>query len=192
MAAIDARAVGPGWRFSIVRWSAVFAGVAVGLAFMALFTALWLALANGGGWVADTFNWWIGGTAIAATFVGGLLAAWLAGARGVLAGFMNSLTVWAILLIAALAIGLPGLFGAYAVSTTATAPSATASATVVHFSGGVLWTWFWSSLIGLGAATLGGVIGGATPQPLSASGEEVVAGEATTPSIAGRRVSRAG
>ncbi len=190
MAALDAGTVGPGWRFTMVRWGAVFAGAVVGLAFMALFTALWLALASGGGWVADTFNWWIGGTAIAATFVGGLLAGWLSGARGFFSGLMNSLTVWGVLLLVALAIGLPGLFGAYSTTAQTTNPSVAGSVTIVHFSSGVLWTWFWSILIGLGAATLGGVIGGVVPQPLAASAEGLGVEEAT--SIRDRRVPRAG
>src|SRR5947208_3373124 len=93
----------------LVQWRAIFAGAAIVLGTLALLSALWAALAFGGGGthgvgrlVATTkvnpfrtnFQWWIGGTAIFAMFLGAFLAAVFSGVRGIGAGITNALTLW--------------------------------------------------------------------------------------------------
>jgi hypothetical protein len=127
---------------SYIRWSAVFGGAVVGVAFMALFTSLWVALGYGSGINAFSgyINWWVGATGIATAFLAGALAGWLSGSRGVSFGTVHGLTVWGLLVIAAGVFGLPG-------------------AAVARVAGSILWTTFWTVLIGLGAAVFGGVMG---------------------------------
>jgi hypothetical protein len=112
---------------------------------MALFTSLWVALGYGSGINAFSgwINWWVGGTAIVAALLAGWLAGWLSGSRGFAFGAVHGLTVWGLLVIAAGLVGLPG-------------------SAVAHVASSILWTAFWSVLIGLGAAVLGGVFGAGT------------------------------
>ena len=93
-----------------VRWGAVFAGVVLGLALLALLTTLWFALAYNSvsTWSATTSNGSIGG-AVAALFIGGLLAGWLSGVRGAGSGFFNGITMWGPSSIVAVAVG-PAVF----------------------------------------------------------------------------------
>ena len=154
----------PGGRGTI-RWGAVFAGTILGVALMTLFTMLWLALAYGSNQASITehLNWWLAGTAIGAMFLGGLLAGWLAGRRGVAVGLFHGMTVWGLLLIVGVAVGVPAVFH---VTTTETG-------FIAHMRATALWTEFWAMLIGLGAASIGGVFGGVLPALGRAGGEFV-------------------
>ena len=98
-----------------VRWGAVFAGVVLGLALLALLTTLWFALAYNSNVdvVRDNLEWFIGGTAVAALFLGGLLSGWLSGVRGPGSGFFNGITMWGLILIVAVAVGLPAVFNIF-------------------------------------------------------------------------------
>jgi hypothetical protein len=123
----------------------VWGGAVVGVAFMALFTSLWVALGYGSGVNAFSgwINWWVGGTAIVAALLAGWLAGWLSGSRGLASGGVHGLTTWGLLVIAAGLAGLPGT-------------------AVARVSSSILWTAFWAVLIGLGAAVLGGIFGAGT------------------------------
>ena len=141
---------------NLVRWGAVWSGVLVGLGFLALFSSLWLAWGYGSNntTFSDNIQWWLGGATIAAVFVGGLVSALVSGVRGLLAGFLNSTVLWALITTVGIIVELG--FATNHVNST-------------HSVGGLadqlpqhgLWPTFWSLLVGLGAATLGGVLGGA-------------------------------
>jgi len=151
-----------------VRWGAVFAGVVLGLALLALLTTLWFALAYNSGvdTVRDNLEWFVGATAVGALFVGGLLAGWLSGVRGAGSGFFNGVTMWGLILIVAVAVGLPAVFNVLNLG----------RVTSITDEGGLigtgvdttLWATFWTILGGFVASGLGGLIGGAVTMPANA------------------------
>jgi hypothetical protein len=151
-----------------VRWGAVFAGVVLGLALLALLTTLWFALAYNSGvdTVRDNLEWFIGATAVGALFIGGLLAGWLSGVRGAGSGFFNGITMWGLILIVAVAVGLPAIFNILNLG----------RVTSITDEGGLigtgvdetLWATFFTILGGFLASGLGGLIGGAVTMPANA------------------------
>jgi hypothetical protein len=92
-----------------IRWGAVFGGAILGIAFLGLLTALWLTLAYASGVdvVLDNLAWFIGGSAIACLFVAGLVAGWLSGVHGSGSGFFNGITIWALMLLLTIGVGVP-------------------------------------------------------------------------------------
>ncbi len=151
-----------------IRWGAVFAGTVLGLALMVLLTTLWFALAYNSNVdvVRDNLEWYVGGTAVASLFVGGLLAGWLSGVRGAGSGLFNGITMWGLLLIVALAIGIPAVFNVFNLGRV----FAIAEGTDITDSGvgTALWASFWTILGGFVASGLGGLIGGAITLPANA------------------------
>jgi hypothetical protein len=151
-----------------IRWGAVFAGVVLGTALLALLTTLWLALAFNSGVDSIRVNleWYVGITAIVCLFIGGLLAGWLSGVRGAGAGFFNGLTVWGLVLIVALAVGIPAIFNVFNLGRV----SAITDGIGLTESGvdTALWASFWTILGGFLASGLGGMIGGALTMPANA------------------------
>ena len=151
-----------------IRWGAVFAGVVLGLALLTLMTTLWLALAFNSG-IDDirlNLEWYIGGTAVACLFLGALLAGWLSGVRGAGSGFVNGITMWGLILIVSLAVGIPSIFNVLNLGRVASLADGT-----TLFGTGVddaLWASFWTILGGFVAAGLGGLIGGAVTRPANA------------------------
>lgn len=145
---------------SLIRWSSVVGGAVIGLALLVLLATLLGALAVGTGaeGLRAAMGWAIGGSAIVAMFVGGLLAGWLSGVPGAWPGLFNGLTVWALVIVVAIALGIPGLMQAIGIEglteTTIGVEPATAA-----------WAGFVSLLIGAVAAGLGGALGGATTRP---------------------------
>jgi hypothetical protein len=150
-----------------VRWGAVFAGVVLGLALLALLTTLWFALAYNSGVdvVRDNLEWFIGGTAVAALFIGGLLAGWLSGVRGPGSGFFNGITMWGLILIVAVAVGLPAVFNILNLGPVASIDEGGLIGTGVDDT---LWATFLTILGGFLASGLGGLIGGAVTMPANA------------------------
>ena len=144
----------------LVRWGAVFSGTIIGLALMLLAGSLWVALAFGSHrpQFYNHLAWWLAGTAIAAMFVAALIAGAVSGTRGRGAGFLTGLTTWALVVLAAIAAGVPGV-AAYG-------SSRPINVNGVHIAVATVrpWTTFWALLIGLGAAIIGGVIGGTMPR----------------------------
>ena len=158
---------------SAVAWGAVFSGALIGVAVMTLFTLLWYAIADGGSNVVSAnLSWWLGGTAIVATFLAGLFAGWFDQGRSAGLGIVQGLTEWGLLAFAVVIVG-PGLATIFR-SLLAASPFTNTST--------VLWTSFWSVLIGLGAALLGGIIGGALPAPAGGAG---MVGETAAPAAGG-------
>lgn len=141
---------------TLVRWSSVFAGAVVALAMLGLLAALWQALGTSSDvtFVADNMEWFIGGSAVFAMFVGGILAGWLSGVGGPGHGMIHGVTVWGLLFIGALLAGIPAAVFA------GTGDIFTADGVEVAAE----WTIFWSLLVGLGSALVGGLIGGAFPR----------------------------
>jgi hypothetical protein len=148
----------------------VFGGAVIGLAALVLAGSLWLALAYSSH--VRTFyvhlDWWLGGSAIAATFLAGLLAGGVSGTRGPAAGLANGVTTWALLTIATLGVGLG------AAATAGTVHSITVGGRAISVTTVRYWTSFWAVLIGLGAGGLGGLLGGMIPRRRSMRWAQVV------------------
>lgn len=152
-----------------IRWGAVFAGVVFGLALLVLLTTLWLALAFNSGVdsIRANIEWFIGGTAVVCLFLGALLAGWLSGVRGAGSGFFNGITMWGLILIVALAVGIPSVFNVFNLGRVSSlAEGTTLIDTRVDTA---LWASFWTLVGGFVAAGLGGLIGGAITMPANAS-----------------------
>ncbi len=156
-----------------IRWGAVFAGTVLGLALLALLTTLWLALGFNSG-VEDiraNIEWYIGGTAVACLFLGALLAGWLSGVRGAGSGFVNGITMWGLIFLVVLAVGLPSIFNVFNLGRVSSIVEGT---TLLDTSvDGALWASFWTILGGFVAAGLGGLIGGAITKPANAQVQPV-------------------
>jgi hypothetical protein len=151
-----------------IRWGAVFAGVVLGTALLALVTTLWFALAFNSGIDTIRLNleWYVGISAVVALFIGGLLAGWLSGVRGAGSGFFNGITMWGLILIVALAVGIPAVFNVFNLGrVTAIAEGTTLTSSGVDTA---LWASFWTILGGFIASGLGGLIGGAVTMPANA------------------------
>ncbi len=150
-----------------IRWGAVFGGAVIGIALLALLTTLWFALAFGSGMeqIRGNLEWYVGISAVACLFVAGLLAGWLSGVNGAGSGFFNGVTIWALILIVVLSVGIPAILNVLNLGRVAQ----------IEVTGGllangedVLWAAFLSILGGLVACGLGGMIGGALTSPANA------------------------
>lgn len=158
---------------SLIRWGAVFGGTVVGLSLLMLLTTLMFALAYGNGMEAVESNlpWFIAGTAALCMFIGGMVAGWLSGVPGAGPGFFNGLSVWALILLAALAVGVPSLVGAAGIDISL---ASTPDAGELAAQGDELWAGFISLLVGALTAAIGGMIGGAMTHPAFAPMRETV------------------
>ncbi|HEX9343026.1 MAG TPA: hypothetical protein VF995_05360, partial [Actinomycetota bacterium] len=123
------------------------------------FTSLWLALAFAARvpLFANNLGIWLAGTAGGAMLLAGLLAGTFASVRGPGAGFLNGLTVWALLVVVGLAVGAPLL---RLFNLTQVGPLVRDN----HIVRQSLWTAFIALLLSWAAATIGGTIGGAVPR----------------------------
>jgi putative membrane protein (TIGR04086 family) len=153
----DSRRGGP----QLVRWGAVFAGAVLALGLLALLSLLWFALAYGSeiSGVRENLQWYVGISSIFCLFVGGILAGWLSGVRGWRAGTINGLTMWALLLIATLSIGVPSVLNVFSLGTLGTAVGEV-DGLIAPGVDSALWASFWSMLAAFFTAGLGGAIGG--------------------------------
>jgi len=142
-----------------VRWGAVFAGAVIAAGVMILLTSLWLALAftSKVALVANNLGLLLAASAAVAMLLAGLLAGLFASVRGPGAGFLNGLTVWALLVVVALAVGAP-LLRLFNVSQVG--PLVRDN----HIVRQSLWTAFMALLLSWAATTIGGTIGGAMPR----------------------------
>jgi hypothetical protein len=151
-----------------IRWGAVFGGAVIGIALLALLTTLWFALAYGSGMdqIRDNLEWYVGGSAIACLFVAGLLAGWLSGVNGAGSGFFNGVTIWALMLIIVLSVGIPAVLNVLNLGRVTALEVDTGG--LLANGEDVLWATFLSILGGLVACGLGGMIGGALTSPANA------------------------
>ena len=158
----------------LVRWGPVVAGAIIGVGVFALFNSLWLAFAynNDNGWVSGNLSWFIGATAAAALLLAGLIAGFLAGVRGTAAGLVNGVTAWGLLFFLSLAAAIPGALNLTTRLGAGLQEGSSDSGGVLGTAGdgfaveSALWVSFWSLLIGLALAAVGGVIGGALRRPV--------------------------
>jgi hypothetical protein len=152
---------------------------------------LWLGFAYGaeGGWVSTNIAWFLGVTAAVSLFVAGWIAGALAGVRGMLAGLMNGIAAWALLFVLWVAVVLPGA----AILTAALEPGMPQGADGVGAVAGTggrftaesaMWTGFWSLLVGLVLAAVGGILGGRMRRPV-VTAEEPGGEQPPTPTAPG-------
>jgi hypothetical protein len=152
-----------------IRWGAVFGGAVLGIAFLALLTSLWLALAHAAGVdeIRENLEWYIGLSAIGCLFVAGLLAGWLSGVNGAGSGFFNGVTIWGLMVLVTIAIGLPAVLNVLNLGRIAEF-DATTGGFLATTDDTVLWATFLSIVGGLVASGIGGAIGGAVTRPANA------------------------
>jgi hypothetical protein len=152
-----------------IRWGAVFGGTVLGIALLALLSALWFALAYASGvdQIRANLAWYVGISAIVCLFVAGLLAGWLSGVNGVGSGFFNGVTIWGLMLIATVTVGVPAILNVFNLGRVGTLDTTTGGL-LAQSSDTVLWATFASILGGLVASGIGGMIGGALTRPANA------------------------
>ena len=152
-----------------IRWGAVFGGAVIGVALLALLTTLWFALAYGSGidQIRTNLAWYIGISAIACLFVGGILAGWLSGVNGVGSGFFNGVAIWALALVVTVTVGVPAILNVFNLGRVSTIDTTT-TGLLTQSSDTVLWATFAAIVGGLLAAGIGGMIGGAMTKPANA------------------------
>jgi hypothetical protein len=171
-----------------IRWGAVFSGAVIGLALLALLTTLWFALAYGSNVdvIRTNLEWFVGVSAIACLFLAGMMAGWLSGVNGAGSGFFNGVTIWGLMLIATVSVGVPAILNVFNLGITTNTANATGGLLQTSDST-VLWATFASILGGLVAAGLGGMIGGAITRPANAhlidTDTPVMQRETTTPVV---------
>jgi hypothetical protein len=145
---------------NLIRWGPVFAGAVIGLGLAAMVSALWFALAfdRGTAVFRDYLDWWLAATAIGATLVGAFIAGLASARRGPGSGLLEGLTLWGVLVIALLTVGTSAaaIFG--------TTFNVTVGGTSYTITTTSYWSVFWTLLSGLGAAAIGGMLGGSIPR----------------------------
>lgn len=148
---------------TLIRWGAIFGGLVLGMALLVLLTSLWFALAYGSNMttVSSNMRWFIGASAVGSLFIAGILTGYLSGVRGFGTGMLHGFTLWGLLLLVTLTIGIPSIlnvFNAGQVTSQVTqATNAVASSVAIT----AMWASFWTILGGFIAAGIGGAIGGA-------------------------------
>ena len=152
-----------------IRWGAVFGGAVLGLALLALLTTLWFALAYGSGVdeILTNLEWYVGISAIVCLFLAGLMAGWLSGVQGAGSGFFNGVTIWALMLVATVTVGVPAIINVFNLGRIGTIDTTTGNL-LTQSDDTVLWATFAAILGGMVAAGLGGMIGGAMTRPANA------------------------
>jgi hypothetical protein len=159
---------------TLLRWSAVFGGLILGLALLMVLSALWFAMAFGSGVdvVEENLDWFVGLSAVFALFVGGLLAGYLSGVRGAGTGMLHGFTLWGLMLVVTLVVGVPSILGTLGLDRTVDTAATAGSLDIRDMA---IWATFWTLLGGFAAAGLGGMIGGATTRDDSIPREAMVA-----------------
>jgi len=152
-----------------IRWGAVFAGAILGIALLALLTTLWFALAYGSGvdQIRTNIEWYVGISGVVCLFLAGLFAGWLSGVHGFGSGFFNGMTIWALMLILTLSVGVPAVMNVFNLGRVAQFDAETGGLLSTD-ANNVLWATFFSIVGGLIASGLGGAIGGAITRPANA------------------------
>jgi len=144
----------------LLKWSAVFGGLVLGLATLLLFTALWLALAYGSDMkeISTNLEWYIGLSAIGSLFIAGILTGYLSGVRGAGTGMLHGFALWGVLILVTITVGIPSVLNVFGLQQMAN--QAIDGRLIQTGDEGALWATFWTILGGFAAAGLGGMIGG--------------------------------
>lgn len=147
---------------TLIRWSAIFGGLVVGLALVLLLSALWLALAYGSDVteIASNIEWYIGVSAIVSLFVAGILTGYLSGVHGAGTGMVHGFALWGLLIVLTITIGIPSVLNVFGLQQVA--GDAIDGRLIQTGDEGALWASFWTIGGGFLAAGLGGMIGGAS------------------------------
>jgi hypothetical protein len=171
----------------LIRWGAIFGGAVLGFGLLILASMLWLSLAYGSNMttIHDNLAWYLGISAIVALFIGGVLTGYLSGVRGAGTGFLHGLTLWALILIVAISVGIPSLLNVFNFGRVATQVAGTATQTATGDT--ALWASFWSILGGFLAAGIGGAIGGAVSRGRRARTRSMAAGTRRVEDVPPRR-----
>jgi hypothetical protein len=145
----------------LLKWSAVFGGLVLGLALLMVLSTLWLALGYGSEieTIQDNLGWFVGISAIVSLFVAGILTGYLSGVRGTGPGLLHGLTLWGLLMLASVTVGIPALLNVFGLNQLVSTGTATANTLTNTSNDGTLWVTFWTLLGGFIAAGLGGMIG---------------------------------
>jgi hypothetical protein len=170
----------------LIRWGAIFGGAVLGFGLLMLASMLWLSLAFGSNManIQDNLAWYLGISAIVALFLGGVLTGYMSGVRGAGTGFLHGLTLWALILIVALSVGIPSLLNVFNFGRVATQVAGTTQTT---FGDAALWATFWSLLGGFFAAGIGGAFGGAFSRGRKARTKTVTEGSRRMSDVPPRR-----
>jgi hypothetical protein len=158
----------------LLKWSAVFGGLVLGLAMLLLLSSLWLALAFGSNIdaIRSEIEWYIGVSAVVSLFAAGILTGYLSGVRGAVPGMLQGFTLWGLLMLLTITVGVPSLLNVFGLERIA---NETGTGTLTATGDGVtLWVTFWTLLGGFIAAGLGGVIGGLSTRAESRTPAAVV------------------
>lgn len=144
----------------LLKWSAVFGGLVLGLAMLLLLSSLWLALAYGSemSTIGDNLGWFMGASAVLSLFVAAILTGYLSGVRGAGPGLLHGLTLWGLLMLLSVTVGIPALLNVFGLNALATG-AATATTLTARGHDGTLWVTFWTLVGGFVAAGLGGMVG---------------------------------
>ena len=144
----------------LLKWGAVFGGLILGLATLIVLSALWFALAYGSGMdeIRDNLDWFLGISAIASLFLGGVFTGYLSGVRGAGTGALHGMTLWGMLLLVTLIAGIPSVLGTLGLER---AMDTATAQTAAFGPDDAIWATFWTIIGGFVAAGLGGMIGGA-------------------------------
>jgi hypothetical protein len=150
----------------IVHWAAVSSGAVIGSALALVAGSLWIAAAfsSQNGAFYNHLAWWFGGTLIGASLIGSLVASGVSRSRGPVVGVANGLTSWGVIALVA------GSLAFVAAVTNTTSSSLTVHGSVVNVEFLRPYVAFWSSVAGLGAAGVGGFLGGMIPRRRTATG----------------------
>lgn len=146
----------------LLKWSAIFGGLILGLAMLLLLTTLWLALAYGSdsSVVAGNLEWYVGFSAIGSLFVGAILTGYLSGVRGAGTGMVHGFALWGLLIVVTITVGIPSVLNVFGLQQIA--DQAVTGRLIQTGDEGALWASFFTILGGFVAAGLGGMIGGLT------------------------------
>ena len=163
-----------------IRWGAVFGGAVLGIALLAALTTLWFALAYGSevDEIRVNLEWYVGISAVGCLFIAGLLAGWLSGVHGAGSGFFNGVTIWALMLLLTISVGVPAVLNVLNLGRVTPIDTSTFSL-LDPGADNVLWASFAAIVGGLIASGLGGAIGGAMARPANADLMEEAVAERT-------------
>ena len=148
-------------RPGLIRWAAVLSGTVIGLGALGFLTALWLALGWGSevSFVRDNFEWFEAASAVVALFIGGYIAGYSAGLRGWGPGMMNALTMWGLLFVAAVSVGVPSILNVFNIGGSSIGSG---NGFLGPQGDSALWATAISLIMGAMVAALGGAAGGAS------------------------------
>jgi hypothetical protein len=132
-----------------IHWSAAWSGAVTAAALFSVFTVLWVALAYGGSgsdYFRANLNWYIGGTALVAWYLGGVMA----GRIGGVAAMSTATVMWGLTTLGGLIVLVPVLL--------VYLRPGSGGGSLAGISGYTLWITFGSAIIGLGTAWIGGAL----------------------------------